>query len=440
MKTPEVSATPHLARPALSTNPPTGWQHRYSVVAMCFLATFICYIDRVNISLAIIPMSAEYGWDKITQGYVLSSFYIGYILVMILGGRLADKFGGALILGSGVLLWSLFTLVTPAAAALGLSVLIMARIGMGMGEAVTFPSVYNLVTRWVPAQDRSKAIALNASGMPVGTVFALIATPMIFAALGWEWAFYLFGAVGVVWYGAWLYIARGTPQEHPRVSAEELAYIEANASASGKATKLPPWKTLLTNRPLWAITVAHFANNWTLYVVLSWLPIYVNEGLGVDFKSVGYIAMLPHIASLLSLNIIGNLTDRILRRGYDVTRVRKTMQTIAFGGLAACLIGITLVDTLWAAIGLMCLGKVLGAFGIGGHSINHLDIGPKHAGTLMGITNTAGTLPGIFGVAITGFILETTGSWDMVWGVTAGVTLFGMVVYLLFASGEKQFD
>jgi ACS family sodium-dependent inorganic phosphate cotransporter len=419
---------------------PSGWQTRYSVVVMCFLATFICYIDRVNISVAIIPMSADFGWNKITQGYVLSSFYIGYILVMIAGGRLADKHGGALILGAGVLLWSLFTLVTPAAAMFGFSLLIMARIGMGMGEAVAFPSVYNLVTRWVPAQDRSKAIALNASGIPVGTVFALLTTPLIVTHLGWQWAFYLFGAVGVFWYGLWRYIARATPQEHPRISTAELEYIEAHAAVSGKAVALPPWKTMLTNGPLWAITVAHFANNWTLYVVLSWLPIYVNEGLGVDFKSVGYIAMLPHIASLLFLNIIGNLSDRILKRGYDVTRVRKTMQTIAFGGLSACLIGITMVDTVWAAIGLMCLGKILGAFGIGGHSVNHLDIGPRHAGTLMGITNTAGTIPGIFGVAITGYILESTGSWDMVWGVTAGITLFGMVFYLLFASGEKQFD
>jgi len=418
----------------------TGWQTRYSVVLMCFLATFICYIDRVNISVAIIPMSADFGWDKITQGYVLSSFYIGYIVVMIIGGRLADKHGGALVLGAGVLLWSLFTLVTPAAAMLGFSVLLLARIGMGMGEAVTFPSVYNLVTRWVPAQDRSKAIALNASGIPVGTVFALLATPIIVEALGWEWAFYLFGAVGVVWYGVWRVVATATPQTHPRITSAELAHIEANAAASGTAAKLPPWSTLLSNGPLWAIIVAHFANNWTLYVVLSWLPIYVNEGLGVDFQSVGYIAMLPHIASLLFLNIMGNLADRILRRGYNVTLVRKTMQTIAFGGLAACLIGITMVDTVWAAIGLMCLGKIFGAFGIGGHSVNHLDIGPRHAGTLMGITNTAGTIPGIFGVSITGFILQSTGSWDMVWGVTAGVTLFGMLFYLLFASGEKQFD
>lgn len=424
----------------LTAQQPTGWQARHSVVVMCFLATFICYIDRVNISVAIIPMSADYGWDKITQGYVFSAFYVGYLIMMIIGGRLADKMGGALVLGAGVLLWSLFTLLTPAAAFLGFSVLLLARLGMGMGESVTFPSVYNMVTRWVPSQDRSKAIALNASGIPVGTVFALIATPIIVDRLGWEWAFYLFGAVGIVWYAAWRFIATATPQTHPRISAEELAYIEAHAPASGTAAKLPRWSRLLANKPLWAIIVAHFANNWTLYVVLSWLPIYVNEGLGVDFKSVGYIAMLPHIASLVFLNVIGNVADRVLARGYNITTVRKTMQTIAFGGLAICLLGVTQVDTVWAAIGLMCLGKVFGAFGIGGHAVNHLDIGPNHAGTLMGITNTAGTIPGICGVLVTGYILEATGSWAMVWGVTAGVTLFGMVFYLLFASGEKQFD
>ena len=118
----------------------------------------------------------------------------------------------------------------------------------------------------------------------------------------------------------------------------------------------------------------------------------------------------------------------------------KLMQTIAFGGLAICLILITQVDTVWAAIGLLCLGNLFGAAGIGGNSVNHMDIGPRHAGTLMGITNTAGTIPGIVGVYATGLILEFTGSWDLVFLVTAGVTLFGMVFYLTFASGEKQFD
>ena len=91
-------------------------------------------------------------------------------------------------------------------------------------------------------------------------------------------------------------------------------------------------------------------------------------------------------------------------------------------------------------MGILCLGKVFSAAGIGGHSVNHMDIGPRHAGTLMGITNTAGTIPGIIGVYISGLILELTGSWALVFEVTAGVTLFGMIFYLLFASGEQQFD
>ncbi|MEM7220579.1 MAG: ACS family MFS transporter [Pseudomonadota bacterium] len=419
---------------------PGGWQTRYRVIAMCFLATFICYIDRVNISVAIIPMAAEFNWDKQTQGVVLSSFFIGYMVIQIVGGRLADRYGGAIVLGMGVLLWSLFTIVTPWAAWMGFVVLLLARIGMGMGEAVTFPSVYSMVSRWFPDGERSKALALNASGIPTGTVFALLVTPIIVQTLGWEWAFYLFGLVGVVWYALWRVLVTATPQQHPNISPEELAYIEANAPASGVAAERPSWGTMLSNLPLWAIIVAHFANNWTLYVVLSWLPIYVNEQLGVDFASVGLISMLPHIASLIALNVLGNIADRLLSGGYNVTIVRKSMQTIAFGGLAVCLLFVAQATSVWAAISLMCLGKVFGAFGMGGYGVNHMDLGPKHAGTLMGITNTAGTIPGIIGVYVTGWILNTTGSWEVVWQTTAGVTLFGMLFYLLFASGEKQFD
>jgi len=416
------------------------WKSRYTIILMCFAATFVCYIDRVNISVAIIPMAQDLGWDVATQGAVLSSFYIGYLLMQIGGGRLADRFGGKLILGLGVLIWSVFTIITPAAAFMGLSALFLARIGMGLGEAVTFPSVYSLITRWFPTDEKSKAIALNASGIPIGTVFALIVTPLIVLHLGWEWAFYLFGAVGIVWYIAWQRLVTTLPQNHRGISSAELAHLESNAPASGTAAESPSIREFLKNKPLWAIIVAHFCNNWTLYVILSWLPKYVNEGLGVSFAAVGLVSMLPHVTSFFCLNIAGSLADRMIRQGMDVTYVRKLMQTIAFGGLAICLFLITTVDNVWAAIGILCLGKVFSAAGVGGHSVNHMDIGPRYAGSLMGITNTAGTIPGIVGVYVSGLILEFTGSWDLVFQVTAGVTLFGMIFYLLFASGEKQFD
>lgn len=429
-----------MDRPLNSLVQPTGWQTRYTVALMCMAATFVCYIDRVNISVAMIPMAETFDWNYTTQGWVLSSFYLGYLVMQIAGGRLADRFGGALVLGIGVLVWSLFTLITPWAALLGFYVLLLARVGMGLGEAVTFPSIYSMVSRWFPNTERSKAIALNASGIPLGTVFALLITPVIVTQLGWEWAFYLFGIVGVIWFVLWRMLVTTAPQEHPRISTDELAWIEAHAPSTGKAETPPPWGKLLRNMPMWAIIVAHFTNNWTLYVILSWLPIYVNQGLGVDFKSVGLVSMLPHIASLIFLNIFGAYADRLLAKGFNITRVRKVMQTLAFGGLSACLLMLPMVESVWAAIGFMCLGKAFGALNMGGHSVNHMDIAPKHAGTLMGLSNTAGTIPGIVAVMVTGYILETTGSWDLVWQTTAGVTIAGGLFYLIFASGEKQFD
>ncbi|MFL6871801.1 MAG: ACS family MFS transporter [Candidatus Azotimanducaceae bacterium] len=415
------------------------WKTRYSVILMCFAATFVCYIDRVNISVAIIPMAEEFKWDLETQGIILSSFYVGYLIMQVMGGFLADRFGGKVVLGLGVLIWSFFTIATPWAAFSGMIGLLAARIGMGLGEAVTFPSVYSLITRWFPVHEKAKAVAFNASGIPIGTVFALVVTPIIVSELGWEWAFYLFGLVGVVWYAAWHLVVTNTPAEHPRIAAAEMQFIAANAPATG-TVETPPMRQFLRNKALWAIIVAHFCNNWTLYVILSWLPKFVNDGLGVAFASVGLIAMLPHLTSFLCLNIAGNIADRLIQRGLSVTFVRKLMQSIGFGGLAICLLLITAVDDVWSAIGLLCLGKLFGAAGIGGHSVNHMDIGPRYAGTLMGITNTFATLPGIVAVYITGYILQVSGSWDWVFISTAGVTLFGMVFYLIFGSGERQFD
>ncbi|MCZ6890056.1 MAG: ACS family MFS transporter [Gammaproteobacteria bacterium] len=416
------------------------WPRRYTLIGLCFCATFICYIDRVNISVAIIPMAQEFGWNTETQGIVLSSFFIGYLITQIAGGRLADRYGGKVVLGAGVLLWSLFTILTPSAAYAGFAFLIVCRVAMGLGEAVTFPSVYSLVTRWIPDTERAKAIALNGSGIPLGTVFALLVTPIIVQEYGWEWAFYSFGLAGTVWYAVWWRRVSATPQEHPTISQAERTLIRENAPAHAAAAEKPPWKAFMKSGPVWAILVAHTCGNWSLYVLLAWLPTFVNQGLGVDFAAIGIFSMMPHVASFVFLNIAGNIADRLLKRGMDVTRVRKTMQTIGFSGIAIALLLVTEVESAWAAIAIMSAGNAVGAAGIGGSAINHMDIAPRHAGTLMGITNTAATVPGIVGVYVTGLILESTGSWALVFQTTAGVTIFGMVFYLIFASGEKQFD
>ena len=418
---------------------PAHWPRRYVLVFLVFLSVFVCYIDRVNISVAIIPMAADLGWNMQTQGMVLSSFFIGYMLLQIVGGRLADRYGGKVVLGAGVLLWSLFTILTPPAAFLGIGILILARIAMGMGEAVTFPSIYSLYSRWLPLNERSRAVGFANSGIPLGTVFALVVTPIIVESLGWEWAFYSFGAVGVLWYLLWRISVTAAPAEHPTITEAELGLIQAESSTSAAARTLP-LREILSHAPVWAIITAHFCNNWSLYVLLSWLPTFVNKGLGVDYASVGWVTMFPHIAAFVFLNVAGTVTDRLISNGMDVGKVRKLMQTIGFGSITIALTVVGYVETVWMAITIMCVGNALGAFVTGGFVVNHMDIAPKHAGTLMGITNTAGTIPGIIGVYVSGMILEATGSWVLVFQTAAGVTLFGLLVFLMFASSKRIWD
>jgi len=313
------------------------------------------------------------------------------------------------------------------------------RVLMGMGEAVTFPSMYSIYSRWVPLRERARAMGLSNSGIPLGTVFALVVTPYIVEAWGWEWCFYLFGLVGVVWFAAWNASVTATPDKHPDVSPEELALIQGDTGGIEKSPP-PPWKAMLRSRAVWAIIVAHFCNNWSLYVLLSWMPTFVNKGLGVDYAKIGWFTMIPNIISFMFLNVAGNLADRLIRSGKDVAWTRKLMQTIGFGGITVSLAVVGTIHSAWMAIAVMSVGSAIGAFVTGGFSVNHMDIAPRHAGTLMGITNTAGTIPGIIGVYVSGLILQYTHSWALLFQVAAGVTLFGLVFFLLFARGDKLFD
>ena len=342
-------------------------------------------------------------------------------------------------LGIGVLSWSLFTLVTPFAAFGGFTALLLARVGMGIGEGVTFPSIYSLFGRWLPKTESARSIGVIFSAIPLGSVFALLITPVIVIHWGWPWAFYSFGAIGVVWWWFWHVNITADPAAHPTIAPQELAAI--GGMVAPMETSQPPKLTELLRRgPVWAIIVSHFCNNWGGYVLLAWMPTYITQGLGVDFASVGLFSVVPSLCSFLFLNVAGWLADGLVKRGWDVTTTRKTMQTIGFGGAATSLMFVGYIHDAPSAIALMSFGSVLGACASGGFGVNHLDIAPRYAGVLMGLSNTAATIPGIIGIYVSGLILSATGSWTLVFQVAAGIYLFGMIFYLIFASSKRLYE
>jgi MFS family permease len=180
----------------------------------------LCYLDRVSISVAIIALAREKGYDAAAQGLVLSAFFWGYLWTQLAGGLMADRFGGKRILALGVAIWSAATFLTPAAS-VSFAALLCARALLGVGEGFNFPAIHSLAARWTLAAERARAITLNFSGMFAGTVIAFLASPIIITNLGWRALFYISGALGAAWLTAWAVKAADRPEVCPGVSAGE---------------------------------------------------------------------------------------------------------------------------------------------------------------------------------------------------------------------------
>jgi ACS family sodium-dependent inorganic phosphate cotransporter len=427
----------------VSNAPANGarWPRRYTLVCLCFFGTFICYIDRVNISLAVISMQEQFGWSDTIKGYVLSSFFIGYMATQVLGGAMANKLGGKIVLGFAVLWWSVFTILTPPAAAFSFGLLIATRILMGIGEGMAFPSMYNLYGRWIPAEEKSRVVAVTFSGISLGTLSALILTGPIIERFGWPAVFYIFGATGIVWFFFWQRMVTNTPQMHPTISAAELAHIELSAVPANTAQQVP-WKKLLSSAAIWAIIINHFCANWGFYVLLAWLPSYFKTAWGLSLTGAGLASAAPWLSMFVMTNVAAWIADLQIKRGFSVTYVRKQQQTIGLVGAATFLFLVRGLEpgqgTL--AIVYMCCSLGLLSFVLSGFATNHLDVAPRYADVLLGITNTAGTIPGIIGVLITGYLVEQTGSFDVAFALASGIFIFGAVVFLIFSTGKKLFD
>ncbi len=420
--------------------------YRFKVVLLSFLAVFICYIDRVNISVAIIPMQEQFGWSESQVGLILGSFYFGYMITMILGGYLADKYGGKKVLGYALLIWSLFTIITPFFAYQGLWWLILIRILMGLGEGVTFPSWHAIYARWIPFEERTRAVGFTNSGIAAGTLFGFAVTALIIANYSWELVFYSFGLLGFFWYFFWNKMVTSFPENNKFLSEKELHHIKIEAPSKESAPTIPLLK-LIRNGPFMAIAVATFCNNWSLYTFLSYLPKYVNApvvqgGMGIDLGSNIFIysILIPSLVSIFSLILGGYLADGLIKKGYGILKVRKSVNSIGFFGSALFLYLISLEDSLINVVILLCLINICSGICAGGFGVNHADLGPKYTGSLVGIAGSIGMIAAILSPIVAGYILELTNSWSSIFNVCTIVLLFGGTFYLFFASVDKQFD
>jgi MFS transporter, ACS family, solute carrier family 17 (sodium-dependent inorganic phosphate cotransporter), other len=405
------------------------------MLAMCFLAMFIAYTDRVNISVASVAMREQFGWTQTVKGIVLSSFFIGYMVFMVASGWLATRYGGKRVLAISVAWWSAFTVLTPWAASVSIAALVGARIALGVGEAAVLPATYEMFRRWVPESERSRAVTRFLSGIPCGQIVGFIVTGGLTGRFGWQTSFYVFGAIGLAWTAFWLARVSNDPADDRHITAQELRLLPRRTQIAHAASGMP-LRALLMKSPIWAIFVSHFCNNWGLYLLIAWLPSYFRDAMGLSFANAGTYSAAPWLAAFAAGNVVAVLADQAIQRGVAVVLVRKLTVGLGLRGFAGFLLLVREAQSATSALLLVCAAT--GALGIcwSGFAPNMLDIAPRHCAVLIGVSNTLATIPGVAGVAITGWLLDRTGSYSAPFILTAAVAVTGALVYFCFASAR----
>ncbi|XP_045147931.1 vesicular glutamate transporter 3 isoform X2 [Echinops telfairi] len=387
-----------------------GVPKRYIIAIMSGLGFCISFGIRCNLGVAIVEMVnnstvyvdgkpeiqvAQFNWDPETVGLIHGSFFWGYIMTQIPGGFISNKFAANRVFGAAIFLTSALNMFIPSAAGVHYGCVMCVRILQGLVEGVTYPACHGMWSKWAPPLERSRLATTSFCGSYAGAVVAMPLAGVLVQYIGWSSVFYIYGMFGILWYVFWLLQAYECPAAHPTISPEERTYIETS----------------------------------------------IGEGASGVSPSVGLLSAVPHMVMTIIVPIGGQLADYLRsRKLLTTTAVRKIMNCGGFGMEATLLLVVGFSHTKGVAISFLVLAVGFSGFAISGFNVNHLDIAPRYASILMGISNGVGTLSGMVCPLIVGAMTKhkTREEWQKVFLIAAMVHYTGVIFYGVFASGEKQ--
>uniref|UniRef100_UPI00358FB109 vesicular glutamate transporter 2 isoform X1 n=1 Tax=Myxine glutinosa TaxID=7769 RepID=UPI00358FB109 len=438
-----------------------GLPKRYVVAIMSGLGFCISFGIRCNLGVAVVDMvnnstlrignkdvteEPEFSWDSEVVGLIHGSFFWGYIVTQIPGGFIANRFAANRVFGLAIVSTSILNMFIPAAARLHYSCVICVRVLQGLVEGVTYPACHGIWSKWAPPLERSKLATMAFCGSYAGAVVAMPLAGILVQYVGWQCVFYVYGTFGILWFFFWLLLSFESPTKHPTITEEERTYIEKSIGESGRLISVTakfktPWKKFFTSMPVYAIIVANFCRSWTFYLLLISQPAYFEEVFRFPLSKVGILSALPHLVMTIVVPIGGQIADFLRSKGLmTTTNVRKMMNCGGFGMEATLLLVVGYSHGRGTAITFLVLAVGFSGFAISGFNVNHLDIAPRYASILMGISNGVGTLSGMVCPLIVGTLTKgkTREEWQNVFLIASLVHYSGIIFYGIFASGEKQ--
>lgn len=419
---------------------------RWLMLSLVMLVTCVNYLDRANLAVAGPAIQKELGLNAAVMGIVFSSFGWAYTACLPFAGALLDRIGPRIVYGIAIAGWSIATGLTGIASTI--ATLIGARVSVGFFEAPAFPANVRVVTAWHPAKERALAIGMYTAMQYVALGFLTPVLAWVLVKFGWQPIFYVTGAIGVLVAASWYALYRD-PQ-HSNASRAELDFIKAGGGLADSTRDVrhdqptaSTWtkvKLLLSHRQVWGMFIGQFSVNTTLFFFLTWFPTYLINGKGMTMLKGGIYAAIPFLVAIFGTLIAGRLSDWMVGAGFTNSKARKVPIVIGFT-LSCVILGANYTSSIDAVIAFMAVaffGQAM-ASTVTGALLS--DIAPNGMVGLLGgmlyfVANVGGTLAPI----VVGFIVKSTGGFNLALVYVAAVAALGVAAYLFVLGEVRRID
>lgn len=388
-------------------------------VALLTILLLINYVDRGNLSIAAPLLKDELHLDAWQLGILFSAFFWTYTALQFVMGWLVDRFEANVVIAAGFLIWSLATAATGLVQ--GFAVLLLVRLVLGVGESVVFPSCSKIFARHVPEHQRGFANGAIIAGLQCGPAVGTFGAGILMAKYGWRPVFIGIGIVSLAWLPAW---KKWMPQ------GDAISAIVTARHATVAA--------IFRQRSFWGVSAGHFCSNYPLYVMVTWLPLYLVRERHLAMETMVKIAAVYFLVAAASSITTGWLADFCIRQGNSPTIVRKSVMaighTILAIGIAACVMAGPHTYLVW----LLAAGAGGGMGGSGIFAFAQTLAGPQAAGRWTGFQNGFANLAGVIGPALTGFLVNRTGNFVAAFAISAAVSMAGGFAWVFMIGRLEQ--
>ncbi len=387
-------------------------KYRWTICSLIFFATTINYLDRQVISLLKDDYLAKaFNWTETDYANIVVAFQIAYALGMLGAGWVIDKIGTKLGYAAALAVWSLAAIAH--ALSRGTLGFMAARAALGVSEAGNFPAAIKTTAEWFPKKERAFATGVFNSGSNVGAILAPLSVPFIAAAWGWQWAFIITGAIGLIWLVFWFMVYEA-PEKHKKLSKAEYDYIVSDSEEAGRQGQEPlktekvPWVKLLSFKQTWGYVIGKFLTDPIWWFYLFWLPSFLTNQYGMRKTDLALPLAVVYTMTTFGSILGGWFSGYLIGKGWEIYKARKTAMLI----YAICIVPVVMAQWLgqsspWFAI--LIVGLAASAHQAWSANIftTASDMFPKRAvGSVTGMGGMAGAVGGILIARLAGALFD----------------------------------